>query len=327
METALITGSNGFIGSHLAEFLLEQGFHVRCMIRKTSDLKWLEKLDVERVYADLTDADALRKAVRNTGTIFHLGGKTKASSQEEFFSANVSGTRLLLEAAGEADGAFRRFLYLSSQAAGGPSCGLTPRREDETPAPVTWYGESKLAGEYEVIKFRERFPVTIIRAPSVYGPRDTDVFEVFKAVASHVKPALGWGMRCASFIYIRDLITGMHQAAVSENAAGETFYLVSDPVVSWKTLNSLIAEAMDTWAVTIHVPVWSFYMIAAIKMLESRITGKPSIINMQKMNEFKQCFWICDGSKAERLFNYCPAYPVKRGIPETLKWYQEQGWL
>ncbi|MBN2104770.1 NAD-dependent epimerase/dehydratase family protein [bacterium] len=327
MQTALITGSNGFIGSHLAEFLLTRGYHVRCMVRKTSNLQWLESLNVNYVYADLSDIHALKKVVDGVDFVFHLGGKTKSMTREGYFEANERGTQNILQAVMEINPGLIRFVYVSSQAASGPSPGLVPRKESDLAEPVTWYGESKLAGEKAVMNCADKLPVVVIRPPSVYGPRDTDVFEIFKAVRCHVKPLLGWKKRYASFIYITDLVQGIYMASLSEKSIGETFFIVSDPVVSWEEMNNTIADSMHIRAISIHIPVFLFASVAITRDVFARITGKPSIVNWQKMNEFKQLFWICDGSKALRILGFKPAYPLSKGVPVTLKWYTDHEWL
>lgn len=327
MTTALVTGSNGFIGSHLVEALLKEGLDVRCMVRKTSRIKYLESLPVNFVYADLTDPVALNRAVEDIDLIFHLGGKTKARNRNEFFEVNEKGTRFLLQAVMKTNPQIKRFVYVSTQAAGGPSRNMNPRKETENPEPVTWYGQSKLGGERAVLEYADQLPVTIIRPPSVYGPRDTDVFEVFRVVQWHIKPILGFQKRYASFIYVTDLIRGLILAAHHAKAIGETFYLVSDPIVSWQEMNERIAELMQRRAITIHIPVWLFATIAIIREIQTFFTRKPSILNLQKMNEFRERFWICDGSKAQRLLDFQPEYQLERGIRETLDWYYHHGWL
>ncbi|MBN1782065.1 NAD-dependent epimerase/dehydratase family protein [bacterium] len=327
MPVALITGSNGFIGSHLAGYLLEQGFHVRCMVRKTSDLRWLDQLDVELVFADLSDMHSMEKLPPGLDFVFHCGGSVKALNREGFFKCNAQGTSNLIRAVSLSSPGLKRFVYVSSQAAGGPSLGLTPRKESDPPMPVTWYGESKLEGEKSVLEYAGRIPVTIIRPPSVYGPRDTDFFEIFRAVQKGIKPVLGWRTRCVSFIYIQDLVKGIVQSACADQAAGQTFYVVSDPVISWKEMVNEVAAAMQKRAVMVHVPVALFSLVALFYDLRSGITKRPSIISIQKMNEFRQRFWICSDAKARAVFGYTPEVSLKRGVRETLNWYLENQWL
>ena len=82
---ALVTGGTGFIGSHLTEALIEKGVHVRCLRRKTSDLKWLKGLPIEFVHGDCNDKTSLEKAVQGVDWVFHLAGVTKAIKEGYLF--------------------------------------------------------------------------------------------------------------------------------------------------------------------------------------------------------------------------------------------------
>ena len=187
----LVTGSTGFIGSHLVELLLQKGCRVRCLIRKTSDLQWLKDLPVEFVEGDIADPPSLARAVRGVEYIYHSAGLTKARTEDQYFRANAGGTRSLLEAARDVAPGLKRFLFLSSQTAAGPSPTITPITEEFPPRPITTYGRSKLQGEKECLSVSGRVPVTICRAPAVYGPRDKDVFEFFHTVSRGLQPMAG----------------------------------------------------------------------------------------------------------------------------------------
>ncbi|HZV12723.1 MAG TPA: NAD-dependent epimerase/dehydratase family protein, partial [Candidatus Kapabacteria bacterium] len=167
---ALVTGTTGFIGSHLAEQLLSKGYDVRCLVRKTANLRWLENKPFELVYGGLSDMASLVAAVKDVDCIYHVAGLTAAKSREEFLRGNRDATRNLLEAAGENGNALKRFIYVSSQAAVGPSPTAKPIDETFPYHPITAYGESKKAAEEEVQKFSSVFPITIVRPPAVYGP-------------------------------------------------------------------------------------------------------------------------------------------------------------
>jgi len=95
---ALVTGANGFVGNHLVEGLLEKGCQVRCLVRKTSNLKWLSGLDLEYAYGDIAEKSSLKSVVKDVDLIFHVAGLTKAKNREEYFKANAEGTKNLVEA-------------------------------------------------------------------------------------------------------------------------------------------------------------------------------------------------------------------------------------
>ena len=83
----LITGATGFIGSHLAELLHSKGYELRCLVRKTSDLKWIKHLPIEYVYGDLFAKDILKSAVQSVDYIYHVAGLTKAKSKADIHRA------------------------------------------------------------------------------------------------------------------------------------------------------------------------------------------------------------------------------------------------
>jgi len=167
----LVTGATGFIGSHLAEALLARGENVRALVRPTSSRRFLPRLDV--ICADLLTGAGIDEALVEVRTVFHLAGATKALHARDFYTANVKATETL---ARRVAGKGIRLVHVSSLAAAGPSCPGAPIDEQAQPHPVTHYGKSKLEGERIV---RSLVPdAVIVRPPVVYGPRDTDVFQI-----------------------------------------------------------------------------------------------------------------------------------------------------
>ena len=132
---ALVTGSNGFIGSHLAAVLAKQGHDVFCLIRRTSVTKGLEGLKTNRVLGDIRDKSSLAVAVKGMDYVFHLAGVLDAPDSETHFDVNTGGTRNLLEACREANSALRKFVFVSSVSAARPQpVGKVAERGRRIPA-------------------------------------------------------------------------------------------------------------------------------------------------------------------------------------------------
>jgi len=178
----LVTGGSGFIGSHLVEILLAQGHAVRCLLRDPGRPRWLAGLPVEIQRGDCTDPASLISAVQGVEQVFHLAGVTRARRRRDYFLHNLRGTGNLLRACATADNPPRRFVFLSSQAAAGPSRDGRPLTEDDAPAPLTAYGLSKLAAEKAVLGYAHRLPTVVLRPSTVYGPRDRDFLEYLQWV-------------------------------------------------------------------------------------------------------------------------------------------------
>ncbi|MBN1895009.1 NAD-dependent epimerase/dehydratase family protein [bacterium] len=323
----LVTGANGFVGSHLVSALLAEGSRVRCLVRRTSDLRWIRGLPVEFASGELSDRASLLRAVRGVNRIFHLAGVTRANSRESYFRANARGTENLLSAVSEAAPGIAKFVYISSLAAAGPSRTGAPVREDMEPEPVSWYGMSKLEAEKNCLSYSDRLPVSILRPPPVYGPRDTDFLIYFKLIARRINPALGWGSRYASLVYVDDLIQACLAAGGHPDSRGRIFFVVSDECVSYSDLASAIAHAMGKRAFTLRVPFAALTVAAACQEMVSRWTRKPSLLSLQKVKELRERSWVCSGERIRTMLGCRPRFSSLAGIPGTVAWYRREDWI
>ena len=324
---ALITGSNGFIGSHLVERLLNHGYQVKCLVRKTSNLRWIDQLLIEIAYGDITDLDSLLPQVAGVDYVFHLSGALRAKDESDFFRINQGGTKNILEACRLQNSNLKRFVYISTQAAAGPATNGIPLKEDDPPNPISIYGKSKQLAEQSVLEFRKYFPTTIIRPPAVYGPRDDDFMEVFKYIKLGFKPLIGKKEKFISIIHIDDLVRGIHIAAEHLNAENQIFFISNREGCSWIELEDMIARVMGKKALKIVLPELALDVAAFISEKTAKIFNKTAILNRDKANEMKQNFWLIDASKAERELNFIAEIPLENGLNETYQWYRNQGWL
>lgn len=322
MLKALVTGATGFIGSNLAKELVKRDYEVTCLARKTSDLRCLEDLEVSIVYADCADMDSLQRLPLNFHYVFHLAGLTKAKKEEDFFMANVKGTENLLKVLSTDPQSLKRFLYMSSLAAVGPSCDGIPLDETAVPRPVSMYGRSKLKGELATLGYKDRMPVSIIRPPAVYGPRDRDFFLFFKMVRRGFYPY--WGKCYYSLLYVDDLVRGLITAAESREAEGNIYFLSDDRIYSNDDIVYEIIEAMDTRAVRLRIPPFLMKLLAAFS---EKFADGSTIINLDKLREIKHSHWTCNSKKAENELGFIPRVTIKEGIKWTADWYRIHKWL
>ncbi len=324
---ALVTGASGFIGSHLVELLLKKNSQVRCLLRKTSSKKWLEDLPVEFVYGDLFTMDALRDAVSSVDYVYHSAGLTKARTREEYERGNTLGTRNLLDAVLDRNPNVKRFVQISSGAAAGPSPSKAPINEANAPHPITTYGRTKWEAELECLKEAARIPITIVRPPVVYGPRDKDVFEFFHTMSKGLQPMSGLHEKYVSIIHVTDLVRGFVMAAESEKAAGQTYFLTSTSVHGWREIGDLTKKALGRPAVRVKIPEFGIYTVAAFAELFARLSRKPALINFEKARDMVQDYWTSDPSKAKRDFGFEQQISLEDGIRDTIAWYKQEKWL
>jgi len=323
---AFITGATGFVGSHIAERLLEAGWEVDALVRAPDRPSWLDGIPgARKVPGSLEDPAALEGAARGADCIIHSAGLVKARNEAEYFRTNVDGTRAVLEAALKAGGSVRRFVHISSQAAHGPARNGNPVSEDEAPAPITPYGRSKLAGERAVLARKDDLPVTVIRPPAVYGPRDRDIFIYFKLASRGIVPIVGSAAKKLSLVYVKDLARATVDAAVSDRAAGETYFITSGHH-DWNELSGAVARAVGRGR-RIVIPAFVLVAVAWIAEAAGLLSRRAVTLNRHKAREILQKAWLCSHARAHDHFGYEPEWSLDRGMAETASWYRKEGWI
>ena len=324
---ALITGATGFIGSHLAEALHQKGISLRCLIRKTSKTVWIKHLPVEYIYGDISDYESVKIAARGVDHIYHVAGLTKAKTSAEYFKANHAATRILLKAALEVNPSLKRFIHISSQAAVGPGEPGNPVDEQTPFHPITAYGMSKMESERECLRVMDRLPVTIIRPPAVYGPRDRDVFEFFHTLNMGLQPLIGFNEKHVSLVYIHDLIDGIVLAAEHPKGNGQTYFISSERFYSWKEIGDLTARIMNKRPLRLHIPEFGVYAVSAFAEAFALFSKKPALLNFEKARDIVQDAWTCSVAKAKAEIGYREQVSLEKGISETVAWYKKNSWL
>ena len=326
-QIAVVTGANGFVGSHLVDYLLSKGFTVRCIVRKSSNLRWLEGKNIELFNTGLLDKEGLRKAFSGADYIFHVAGVVKSKTKEGYFKGNVDTTKILLEVALENAATIKRFLVVSSQTVAGPSTKNNPVDETTVPNPITTYGRSKFEEEKVVLSYNDKLPITICRAPAVYGERDTEIFIYFQTFSKGLTTTIGFDKKELSLIHAIDLVEGFYLAAISEKAKGEIYFIGSEKYYTWQEINSITSRVLNKKPLIIKVPHFLVYTIAAIAQFFAMFSKNPATLNIEKAKDITQQFWTCDTSKAMRDLGYKQNILIEDGIRRTVAWYKEMNWI
>lgn len=311
----------------MAEYLVQQGHQVICMVRKTSDLSNLEGLNVEYFYGDLTDAESLSIGLKGVDYIFHFAGKVKAKNEAEFMKVNAFGVGILAEACLKQPD-IKMLVHCSSLAAVGPQTSREPINETFSPNPVSLYGRSKLEGELilQKILHNHKVPWCIVRPSGVYGPKDTEVFIYFKFVNRGWKITVSGAERKVGMIHGRDLARFCWLAA-TRSKSGE-IYLASDGAsYTWLELSDYIAKALNRRTKHLKVPLWLTGSVAIISEWLARLSGSVSIINRDKIKELREPGWVVSIEKAREILGFEPEFNAESGLKNTADWYKQNGWL
>jgi nucleoside-diphosphate-sugar epimerase len=326
-QKALVTGASGFVGSHLVDLLVQQGKSVRCLVRKTSDVKYLQHPSAELVYGALDSSTDWDAALDGVDTIYHVAGKTFARKKADYYAVNHKGTEAIVAAALRHRASIKRFVLISSLAAGGPGRGEDMVDETMPANPVTPYGRSKLMGEEALRIAGDLLPSTIVRPPAVYGPRDYGVYEFFRMISRGMFPMIGKYDKLVSLVHVRDLANGIVLAGENEAAIGRTYYISSEKAYYQSEVANLIAGILGKRPRRLVIPKPVAYAVALGAEGVAAVIRKPPVINRDKVKDLSQRSWGCSIERARRELGYEQQVPLEDGLRETVQWYKGEGWL
>jgi nucleoside-diphosphate-sugar epimerase len=322
----LLTGATGFVGFHAADAFASAGFRVRAIARSPDRAVPLQRHGFDVVAGSLEDEGALAMACRDIDVVVHMAALTHARTDAEYEQVNVAGTARLLRVALAADSRPRRFVYLSSLAAVGPCVDGRGVRGDDPARPLTAYGRSKLAGERVVLEAVDRIEVVVLRAPAVYGPRDTDLFHFFRLARLGVVPVPTGPARLLQMVHVSDLAQALVRAVAAAKATG-VYHIAEPRMYTWEEVGRLVGAAVDRNVRVIKVPASLIRGLAAVSEWASGATGGSSIFNRDKAREMLAPGWLCETEAAKADLEYEAGIGLAEGLRETARWYRDHGWL
>ncbi len=320
-----ITGGSGFAGQNLIPYLLERECRLTCLLRVPERLPSELRSRVSVVVGDLSNPGAEAEiALKQADAVVHLAGHLWGRSYEDYDRVNRVGTETLLRAAAGAP--LQRFVYLSSLAAAGPSRIGEPLTEASEPAPVSWYGRSKLAGEQVLTE--ASFPWTVIRAPAIYGPGDLATLIFYRLAACHIQLHLMGGRPEHSIMHVADLCQAIWLVLTSETRPQSTYFVNDDqPIHRLGEIMAHVKEAVGKWALAIPVPGWLLRCAEGALTLGQRLGLAPARVTPDKLRELRHRAWTCSSDLIANNLCYQPQVSLAEGIHDTAAWYRNEGWL
>lgn len=326
---AVVTGSSGFIGSHLVNALLARGAEVRALVRRESPTAGRDPR-IAYWQADLADDRSVRESpvwARATH-VFHAAGVTKGRTLAQFRDGNVFPTANILAALAARTTPPPRIVLVSSQAAAGPaSAPDRPVRESDRPLPIEAYGRSKLQAEQAVARYRDELPITIVRPSSVYGPRDRDFLAAFRQASRRVAIHAAPRDHLISIVHVADVVRALLLAAEHPGAVGKTYFVANERPVTWRELYEEMARAAGSHPVQLQLPMPALRAAAWAGDVLSTLTGRPTILNRNKVALARPRWWLCDPSRARAELGWRAEMPLQQGVHEAYTWYVGAGWL
>jgi len=323
----LVTGGTGFIGSHLVERLVREGHQVRCVAKDRLHSVYLESLGIELMLGDLNNGMDLEAILDGVECIYHLAGVTRARLNKDYYEGNYLTTKNFINICARSSNKFERFVYVSSQAAVGPALDGRPVTEKDPYQPVSHYGKSKMLAEKEVLRYRDKVPITIIRPAAVYGPRDREMLQYFLLIKKHLQLLIGFRKKWLNFVYVDDLVDGLLLAGEHPRAEGESFFIGSEESCTTEDIGNTVASILNRRPICFRVPHLVVFSVAAIAEGFGKLTGKPIFFNLQKAKESVQPSWIFSVEKAKSKLGFSPRVSLEEGMKRTYQWYEANDWL
>ena len=328
MMKNLVTGATGLIGSTIMRELIKDGEDVRVLVRKTSDTRNIDNLEVEKVYGDIRDGDSMAKALKGIETLYYTAAHFShwVPDKKIPYEINVEGTKTSMAAALKAG--VQKVVYTSTNNTMGAHGAEKPA--DETAEFNHWdthdhYSISKYLGEIEAKKFvAQGLPIVIVNPTIVIGARDikpTPSGQLILAVAKGEMP--GYVEGGVNIIDVEDVARGQILAA-KKGRVGER-YLFGNENMTVSDYFRLISDVAGIKPPTIKIPYHLALAVTYMYELEAYFTKKPPASTASELKIGRKYEYF-DCSKAVRELGL-PQTPVRVSIEKAITWFRENGYL
>lgn len=322
----LVTGASGFLGSHICEEAHDEGYEVHALTRPQSSTEWL-KYDWLHIHkAELFDKQILSSILCNVDFVIHNAGVLATTSRNERDSriTNVGLTSLLAEESIKAG--IKRFVYVSSLAAGGPGKGPEARTEEDPSRPVSHYGRSKLEAERMLASLSGRLHSISLRYSMIYGPRDLNILGFFKAASGKKVPLMGFKPIFSSMIFVKDAARAAISALSADVESGSVYQITDGKCYTLDDIYDGIEQALGKQVRVVkrvRVPFWLVTLAAWWNHDVAKVRG----ISPDQVKQFKALYWFASPEKAIKELGWKPLVNFDDGIRLTVDWYRERGWI
>jgi NAD dependent epimerase/dehydratase len=311
-KTVLLTGASGFIGSHLAEELVTCGASVRAFLHYNSrgdegNLKSLAseiRREINVVYGDLTDPDAVRKAVRDTSHVFHLGALIAIPYSYihpfSFVQVNISGTANVLNACMEVG--IERLVTTSTSEVYGTAVQI-PMDETHRLHPQSPYAASKAAADHLAESYQRSFdlPVVIVRPFNTFGPRQSTravIPTIIMQALRHGSVEIGSITPTRDFNFVKDIAYGFALAGVTEGIDGEIFNLGTGVEHSVADVIEIVSTILGT----------------SLPVTECADRIRPAQSEVHRL--------VASSTKAAEQLGWNPKHSFREALEQTIEWYE-----
>ena len=325
MQNILVTGANGFIGSNLVKRLISEGNKVRSLVRKTSDLSFLNGLNTEIIYGDINDIESLKAAMKDIDLIFHVAGLAADWGPYILFDkVNFQGTKNVAKTASQAG--VKKMVYISTVAFHGFG-KINMTEESPVAKNLIPYAETKYKAEQWLWQFQNHtdMKITAIRPGNVYGVNDrTFMLKYLEVMQTGKFMEVNKGRSKTCPVFIDNLIDIITLVSREEKANGEPFIATDGLDINWHTFNTKLGDALGVKLPKMSIPYSVAYPIAKIYYGVHKTLGlksEPFLTPYRINNGGKDYHFSIN--KLEQFFDYQPQTGLDEAIEKTVAWYKK----
>jgi dihydroflavonol-4-reductase len=329
---AFVTGATGFLGSHVARALADQGADLRLLVRPTSDLRNLDGLHADRVTGDLRDPASIEKALSGCDVVFHVAADYRlwVRDPDEMYRSNVEGTRCLLE--GVRKQGVRRVVYTSSVATMGFTSGPRKGNVADEQSPV---GIDDMIGHYKRSKFmaeqvaldaaKSGVDVVVVNPTTPIGERDIKPTPTGRIVVDFLKRKFPAYVETGLNLVDATECARGHVQALEKGRSGER-YILGGENLTLKQILDRLAAITGLKSPTVKLPyVFAFATGVVDEMITGRLLGREPRATIDAVRMGRKMMFVTS-AKAERELGW-RTLPVDNALHRSVEWFRGNGYV
>lgn len=340
MDSVIITGATGFVGSHVVRMFCEKGIKVGCLVRKESNLSNIEGLPVQLVYGDITDFYCMKSAFKGYDFVIHIAAYARDwGKYEDFYKVNVEGTLKVLQACFE-NGIQNVIITATNSVYGEEDCAHIKDEHSPCkshykyfldklfPCKMNYYRDSKALARQKAIEYASEkgINLTILEPVWVYGEREfnTGFFEYIKTAKSGIPFLPGSKRNKFHVVYARDLARAYYLVYLNKLKGINNFIIGNKEAEKMDRIYSLFCEKANVRK-PLNLPKFVFYPIGfTMELLYTLFDMKEApLLTRGRVNMFYDNIEYST-KRAQDLLGFTSEYSLEEGIERTVNWYRDQ---
>lgn len=324
--TILVTGADGFLGTHLCRALVKHYTVYAFMLPSQVDVfkeKWgsLDFSHLKILSGHFKELNQLMRSLPPFQYVVHCAGTMLGAKYESYLKSNLEITQDLLA---QVPKNLKKLIFISSQSALGPSDSTSNKlKSSTTPRPLSYYGETKLRAEREVLN--SGVPSLIFRPAPILGPEDKTFLEIFQTADKGKFPILGQKNKTFQFVYITDLVSAI-QTALFSDITNKVYHIAYPDTANWDQMKTAMESFLGKPLKVLYLNYTLTRLYLTFFDFIEFLTGKKSNKNLNKIDEIMAPHWVFDTSEFTSDMNFNYSHNLNETISSTYHWYQQNSW-